>query len=74
MPSTYASRRKQHHDHVTGPCRFIPMAVDCDAYSACSRCGWNPDVERERKAKLRVKPPPVKKEPVLFILGGGTFE
>lgn len=72
MPKTYDSRRKLHHGHITGPCRFLPIAVDCDAYSACSRCGWNPEVERERKAALHTEPK--EEKAATFLLGGGTFE
>ena len=34
------------------PCKFNPLAVDCDL-PFCARCGWNPAVEEERKARIR---------------------
>lgn len=36
-----------------GLCRFN-TSVNC-AESDCSRCGWNPVVDRQRKAKTRAR-------------------
>ena len=74
MPKTYDSKRKLHHGNVTEPCKFLPTAVDCDAYSACSRCGWNPEVEARRKAALHPEPEPKEEKEVVFLLGSGTYD
>lgn len=72
MAWTAEYARTQHHGNITGPCKYR-MGVDCDKFSWCSRCGWNPDVEEKRKKRLR--PEVEKKEPELsFILGGATFD
>ena len=34
-------------------CPFRKGAINCYASFNCSTCGWNPEVEEERKAKLR---------------------
>lgn len=46
-------------------CRYNQI-VGCSDMSACWKCGWNPQVEEQRKAELRraLKPkPPTKTRP-----------
>lgn len=64
----------QHSAHITRPCLYRPTAVDCDVFSGCGRCGWNPEVEARRKEKLHTPPELPKEEKISFILGGATFE
>ncbi len=45
----------KHSSNVTGKCKFFREegSVDCDAFSRCETCGWNPAVEEKRKKKIR---------------------
>lgn len=38
----------------TRKCKFNAH-IDCFDTSLCKKCGWNPDVEAKRKAKLKKK-------------------
>ena len=42
-------------------CVYRPGAVNCADRTRCAKCGWAPAVEAERKAKLKQKPPILKK-------------
>lgn len=46
--------------------------VQCDTYSKCSKCGWNPKVARIRKAKIRAERA-VPQEPEKWWIGRGEF-
>lgn len=48
------SNYKRHKKNSTGVCKFRGN-IECDSYSICEICGWNPAVEEERKKKLRKK-------------------
>lgn len=37
------------------PCKFNPSGIVCIDKSKCDKCGWNPAVERQRKADIRKK-------------------
>ena len=43
--------------HKTLLCPYRNAAVWCDEFSVCWKCGWNPEIEEERKVKLREKYP-----------------
>lgn len=34
-------------------CIYNPEAIRCPARAYCYRCGWNPQVERQRKHKMK---------------------
>ena len=48
------SNYKRHKKNRNGVCKFREC-VECDSFSICEICGWNPAVEEERKKKLRKK-------------------
>lgn len=52
--ATIESKMLIHSKNVTGDCKYRPNSgVECDKLSVCSKCGWNPSVEDERKKKIR---------------------
>lgn len=53
-----------------GECRYN-KAVECDLLTTCDRCGWSPEVEKERKAKTRGQIY-IKREK--WRIGSGAFE
>lgn len=49
------SNYERHKKNSTGMCKYRHGNVECDSFSICEICGWNPAVEEERKKKLRKK-------------------
>ena len=67
---TVKKKYNYHSNHMTGPCRFCGrQGVFCDEGSVCSKCGWNYDVEEERKKANKVKFAVNSS----FLLGRGSF-
>lgn len=70
--------RSRHSSNIIGPCMYIEGGgVDCDKFSNCLLCGWNPAVADSRKMKIRdkmklaaVKP---KKGKETWLIGSGAF-
>lgn len=48
----------------------MPRAVDCNGGN-CETCGWNPEVEAQRKKDIRAALHPVVKT---WVIGRGSFE
>ena len=47
-----------HHKHLAHMCPYTKQhdggnGVQCDSYSHCGKCGWNPRVAKQRKTKIR---------------------
>lgn len=38
----------------TGNCKY-KLYIECFDQKNCKKCGWNPEVEKKRKAKLKKK-------------------
>ena len=36
-------------------CVYRPAGVVCTLQTKCHRCGWNPEVEKKRKAEINTK-------------------
>lgn len=52
--ATIESKMLIHMRNAIGDCVFRPNSgVECDKFSNCDKCGWNPAVEEERKKKIR---------------------
>lgn len=66
-----------HHKHLAHMCPYTKQpdgenGVQCDSYSHCGKCGWNPRVAKQRIYKIRLerqKP----KEPERWLIGRGEF-
>lgn len=54
---TLRSKYKKHINNTAGQCKFShgKDGVECDRFSTCESCGWNPEVEAQRKQRLMVK-------------------
>lgn len=70
----------RHSKFRNGYCKFtqqgLSNGVECDTYSRCNLCGWNPAVARKRIRKIReyrqrmmVAP----ETPEKWLLGRGEF-
>lgn len=70
----------RHSKFRNGYCKFtqqgLPNGVECDTYSRCNLCGWNPAVARKRIRKIReyrqrmaVAP----ETPEKWLIGRGEF-
>ena len=76
MPLNEAEYYKHHHSLA----HFCPYTkqpdggngVQCDSYSNCSKCGWNPKVATARKYRIRLERMR-KPEPEKWLLGSGEF-
>ena len=40
--------------NFAGVCRYN-LSVSCTEKDKCQKCGWNPDVEEERKLKTKAR-------------------
>lgn len=66
-----------HHKHLTHFCPYTRQkdggnGVQCDTYSSCGSCGWNPKVAKARKYRIRLERMQ-KPEPEKWLLGSGEF-
>ena len=73
---------KRHSKARNGYCKYtqkgLSNGVECDTYSRCNLCGWNPAVAKKRIRKIReylrqqrlVKAP---ETPEKWLLGKGEF-
>ena len=70
----------RHSKERNGYCKFtqqgLSNGVECDSYSRCNLCGWNPAVAKKRIRKIRayrqrlmVAP----ETPEKWLLGRGEF-
>jgi len=76
MMENYDEQYNKHHQHASVICRFsVDHGVQCDTVTCCEKCGWNPKVEKARKAKIRAaRTKPKGKKTVHFYLGSGSLE
>ena len=71
----------KHEKHTNGMCKFrdrplTGCVVECDSLTQCDRCGWNPEVEKERKhlIRLRMQGETITlEEPEKWLIGRGEF-
>ena len=74
----YYSALIRHERHTTTMCKYREMpltgcAVECDSLSRCATCGWNPEVEEERKRILRTKIADKRTRKPIWLLGRGEY-
>lgn len=53
-------------------CKYHESSIQCMDKTQCYRCGWNPEVEAERKAEAvrrtsKPPPPPVYEKPTKIV-------
>lgn len=65
-PCKFNTQCKVHHNGVT-----FDRCVDCDEQTNCATCGWNPEVDAQRKKDIRLALHPVVKT---WVIGRGTFD
>lgn len=71
------SEYTKHYKYLSHMCPYTKQpdggnGVQCDTYSHCGSCGWNPRVAKQRIYKIRLerqKP----KEPEKWLLGKVEF-
>lgn len=52
--TSVSTKKLYHTKSKTCECKYRPNGgVDCDTNAVCSKCGWNPVVEAERKRLIR---------------------
>lgn len=77
----FVSALLKHNKHRNGMCKFrnkpeTGCVVECDTFSQCYRCGWNPLVESQRKKTIREELAKRKRqteEPQKWLIGSGEF-
>jgi len=76
MMENYDEQNNKHHQHLGAFCPHIKdHGVQCDTLTSCVNCGWHPEVEKKRKAKIRAaRAKPKGKKTVHFYLGSGAFD
>lgn len=53
-------KEMQIEQKKAGMCVYTPGGVNCSDTSKCARCGWNPEEQERRKARIDAGERPLK--------------